>query len=231
MDGGLNLNIKKIVGEKIAEEVKDGDVVGIGSGSTVAEFIKALGKRIREEGITVYGIPTSYQSKILSVNHGIKVVSLLEYPSPELAVDGADQVSADLSLIKGHGGAHTMEKIVAISAGEFKVIVDESKLSDILNTFVPVEVIPEAVIRVMEEIRLIGGEPWIREAEKKVGPVVTDNGNLIIDIDFGTIREPEKLNISLNSIPGVVESGIFPSHMVTAVYVAKSSGNVEVIRR
>ncbi len=225
------MNIKKIVGEKIAEEVKDGDVVGIGSGSTVAEFIKALGKRIREEGITVYGIPTSYQSKILSVNQGIKVVSLLEYPSPELAVDGADQVSADLSLIKGHGGAHTMEKIVAISASEFKVIVDESKLSDRLNTFVPVEVIPEAVIRVMEEIRLIGGEPRIREAEKKVGPVVTDNGNLIIDIDFGTIMEPEKLNTSLNSIPGVVESGIFPSHMVTAVYVARSSGNVEVIRR
>ncbi len=224
------MNIKKIVGERVAKEVRDGDVVGIGSGSTVAEFIKALGKRIESENITVYGIPTSYQSKILSLTNGIKIVSLMEH-SPELAVDGADQVANDLSLIKGHGGAHTMEKIVAFSASRFTVIVDESKLSESLDAYVPVEVIPDAIMQVMEEVRSLGGDPRIREAERKVGPVVTDNGNLILDCDFGIIREPEKLSVRLDSIPGVVENGIFPSRMVDEVYVGRGSGKVEVLKK
>ncbi len=221
---------KKIVGEFIASKIKDGDIIGLGSGSTVAEFIMSLGKRIREEGIEIYGVPSSYQSKLIAIEQGVHVVSLQEYPELNLGVDGADQVDPEFNAIKGGGGAHTMEKIVAHASKNFIIIVDGSKVVNTLTYPVPIEVIPEASITVMKNLQSIRGDGTVRLANKKVGPVITDNGNFIIDWNFGEIDAPELLEKEVNNIPGVVENGIFPSRLVNEVYVGKR-GRIEKLER
>ncbi len=217
------MNLKKMAGYKAAELVNDGDVIGLGTGSTTHYFIERLALKIKEEEIAVLGIPTSYQSFFLARNSGIPLTTLEEHQI-DLAVDGADEVDPHLNLIKGGGAAHTMEKIIDSAADKFVVIVDESKVVNELGRFpVPVEVIPQAFRVVSEQLRHIGGTPALRMAEKKDGPVITDNGNLVIDVQFNSILEPEKLELRLNSIPGVVENGIFTG-IVDEVIVGTSEG-------
>ncbi|GAA5818497.1 MAG: ribose-5-phosphate isomerase RpiA [Methanobrevibacter sp. CfCl-M3] len=217
------MNLKKIVGFEAAKEVKDGDIVGLGTGSTMEYFIKKLGERIENEEIEIMGIPTSYQSFLLAKELNIPVTTLDEYDI-DIAIDGADEIDKDLNLIKGGGGAHTLEKIVDYSAKVFIVIADESKLVENLgNSPVPLEIISESVKPVFSTLRDMGSEPIIRMAKHKVGPVISDNGNFIIDAKFPIVNNPVQLEKDLNSIPGVVENGIF-SQMTDKAIIACENG-------
>ncbi|OYT44949.1 ribose 5-phosphate isomerase A, partial [Candidatus Bathyarchaeota archaeon] len=192
------------------KHVKDGFVVGLGSGSTAAFAIREIGRRIREENLKVLGVSTSYQSYILAVECGIPITNLGEHPQIDLDIDGADQIDRDLNLIKGGGGALLREKVVASAAKEVIIVADETKLSRRLgeNRVIPLEVLPFAVPVVMLKIKKIGGRPRLRE-KNTGGPYITDNGNFILDVDFGPIDDPEELDRKLKSIPGVVETGLF----------------------
>jgi len=219
---------KRKVGYEAAKLVKDGDVVGLGTGSTTHYFIEKLGERIREEGISIMGIPTSYQSFFLARDSSIPITTLEEH-DVDIAVDGADEVDPEFNLIKGGGAAHTLEKIVDTYASKFVVIVDGSKMVDKLGNFpVPVEVIPQAARTVKNRLIDMGGSPLMRMAERKDGPVVTDNGNFIYDVKF-IINHPKELETELNSIPGVVENGIF-SGVVHKVMVGRETG-IEVLKK
>ncbi|AEF96859.1 ribose-5-phosphate isomerase RpiA [Methanotorris igneus] len=216
-------NAKSLVAKEAAKLIEDGMVVGLGSGSTAGLFIMELGKRIQEEELTVFGVPTSFEARMLALQYGVPLVSLDEY-DVDIAVDGADEVEKDtLYLIKGGGGCHTQEKIVDYSAKEFVVIVDESKLVNKLGEKypIPVEVVPFAYSVVIKELINMGGNPTIRLGERKRGPIITDNGNMIIDVSMD-IDNAEKLEKELNSIPGVVENGIFTK--VDKVLVGTAKG-------
>lgn len=197
---------KRRGGESAAAAVEDGMVVGLGTGSTTAYAIRALGERVGD-GLEIKGIPTSAQSEALAREVGIPLTSL-DLDTPDIAIDGADQVAGG-DLIKGGGGAHAREKIVDAAADRFLVVVDEGKLAETLDIPVPVSVLPLASRPVSDAIRALGGEPTVREAEHKDGPVVTDNGAHILDCDFGTIEAPASLAEKLDAIPGVVAHGLF----------------------
>jgi ribose 5-phosphate isomerase A len=206
MKGGGAETAKRHAGESAAAQVTDGMVVGLGTGSTAAFAIRKLGERV-EDGLDIRGIPTSFQSRELAREAGIPLTALDE-TTPDVAIDGADQV-ADGTLVKGGGAAHAREKIVDTAADRLLVVVDPSKLADALDYPVPVEVLPDARTTVAAGVKELGGKPELREATRKDGPVVTDNGNLVLDCDFGVIRDPEDLAVSLSAVPGVVEHGLF----------------------
>ena len=197
---------KRAAGESAAEAVEDGMVVGLGTGSTAAHAIRAIGRAV-DAGLDVAGVPTSFQSRELARDCGIPLVDLDE-ASIDLAVDGADEVAGG-DLIKGGGAAHAREKVVDASADRFLVVADPTKLADELSHPVPVEVLPAARTTVADAVRGLGGDPTLRAAERKDGPVVTDNGNLVLDCDFGTIDAPADLGGTLADTPGVVEHGLF----------------------
>jgi ribose 5-phosphate isomerase A len=223
------MNLKKIVGYEAVEWVKDGYVIGLGTGSTTHYFIEKLAEKIKNEELEVLGIPTSYQSFFLASDSGIPLTTLEEH-DVDLAVDGADEVDPLFNLIKGGGAAHTMEKIIDQSADKFIVIVDDSKMVDVLGKFpIPVEVIPPALRIVKEQLMNMGGQPDLRMAERKDGPVISDNGNFIVDVKFDGISEPGKLEVMLNSIPGVVENGIFAG-LADEVLVATTKG-LNILKR
>ena len=215
------------------KHVKDGFIVGLGSGSTAAYAIEALGKRIRRENLNILGVPTSYQAFLLAVKHRIVVTTLEEHPTINLTIDGADQVDAELNLIKGMGGALAREKIVASASKQNIIIADESKKVKVLGENdhpVPIEVLPFAISLVKRRIEEIGGKPILREGKGKVGPVITDNGNVIIDATFGTIEKPAELEKRLKMIPGVVETGLFVG-LADIAYLGTSSAVEKMERR
>lgn len=220
------MNLKKMVAYKVAGEIKDGQVVGLGTGSTAQYFIERVGMRIQEEELDILGVPTSYQSLFLARDWEIPITTIMEH-DVDIAVDGADEVDKDLHLLKGGGAAHTQEKIIDYSASEFIVIIDDSKLTDKLNRPVPVEVIPASSRLVCEELNSMGAEVKIRMSDAKDGPLITDNGNFIIDADFGPIDDPTRLEYEINNIPGVLENGIF-SRGVDRVIVGTMDGIIEL---
>lgn len=205
--------------------IKDGFVVGLGSGSTVAYAILGIGRKIKTEKLRVLGVPTSHQALMLAVKSGVPLTTLDENPHLDLAIDGADQIDEKLNLIKGMGGALTREKIVASAAKKFVIVADETKLAKNLgiNQPVPVEVLPFALPSVTLKLREIGGKPALREAKGKVGPVVTDNGNFIIDVDFGLIKVPKQLDLQIKKMPGVIETGLFIEMADTAYIGTKTA--------
>ena len=214
------------------KHIEDGFVIGLGSGSTVAYAIEEIGNRIKREKIRVSAVPTSYQAFMLAVKHGIPITTLEEHPILDLTIDGADQIDDELNLIKGMGGALTREKIVASASKKLVIVGDERKKVKFLgesNHPVPIEVIPFATPIVMHGIKEMGGKPFLRESNKKVGPVMTDNGNVIIDVSFGLIHEPAELGRKLKGLPGVVETGLFVK-MADTVYLGKHS-TVEKLER
>ena len=219
--------LKENVGKQASKLIKDGQVVGLGTGSTTHHFIRYLGERVKDEELDILGIPTSFQSLILARESGIKLTTLDEYDI-DISVDGADEVSPSLDLIKGGGAAHTIEKLVDSSADEFVVIVDDSKMVDGLGAFpVPIEIIPESLRLVKNAVSEMGGVPVLRMGIQKDGPVITDNGNFVLDTKFDSIENPYELEIELNTIPGVLENGIFAG-ITDKVIVGKESG-IEVI--
>jgi ribose 5-phosphate isomerase A len=207
------------------KHVKDNFVIGLGSGSTAAYAIEEIGNRIRRKEIRVSAVPTSYQAFMLAVKHGIPITTLEEHPILDLAIDGADQIDDELNLIKGMGGALTREKIVASTSTKLVIVADERKKVEFLgenNHPVPIEVIPFATPIVIHRIREMGGKPFLRESNKKVGPVITDNSNVIIDADFGLVHEPTELNRKLKFLAGVVETGLFVK-MADLIYLGERS--------
>jgi ribose 5-phosphate isomerase A len=187
-------------------------VVGLGTGSTAVHLIVALGERLRAGRLRdVRGVPTSFDAGRLAREHGIPLLPLEVTDRIDLAIDGADEVDPNLDLIKGGGAAHTREKIVDALADRFVVIVDRDKLVDRLGArcAVPVEVLPIALAPVERRLRELGGEPELRLGQRKAGPVVTDQGNLVLDVRFAEIACPGELERALNNVPGVVENGLF----------------------
>jgi len=223
---------KKKAALEAVKHVKDGFVVGLGSGSTAAYAIEALGERIKRENLCLLGVPTSYQAFLLAVKHGIAVTTLEERGVIDVTIDGADQIDPKLNLIKGMGAALAREKIVASASKQNVIIADESKKVKALGENdhpVPVEVLPFAISVVKRRIEAVGGNPVLREGKGKVGPVITDNGNVVIDASFGVIGNAAELELKLKMIPGVVETGLFVGLANTA-YIGTSS-KVEIIER
>jgi ribose 5-phosphate isomerase A len=223
---------KKNAAREAAKLVEDGFVIGLGSGSTVAYAMEKIGARIKCEELRVEGVPTSYQALELAVKHGIPITTLDEHPVLDLTIDGADQIDDKLNLIKGMGGALLREKVVASASKKLVIVADETKKVKTLgekNHPVPIEVLPFAAPIAMQKIRENGGKPCIRKGINKVGPLITDNGNFIIDAVFGVIHQPVKLEGYLKSLAGVVEAGIFVQ-MAHLVYLGKRSGVQELLR-
>ncbi len=200
---------KQEAGCRAADRIRDGDVIGIGTGSTVLYAMERLQQRMYEEKLTILGVPTSYQTAYRAVEMDIPLTTLDAHPRLDLAIDGADQVDPALRMIKGRGGAHLREKCVVDAAETFLVIVDESKCVTHLSGKVPVEVLSFACAPVLRRITDLGGSGEIRTGSGKDGPVISDNGNLIIDCTFTEIPSPEELEMKLAAIPGIIESGLF----------------------
>ena len=214
------------------KHVKDGFIVGLGSGSTAAFAIEALGEKMKREKLHVMGVPTSYQAFLLAVDCGIPITTLDEHPEINVTIDGADQITPELNLIKGMGAALAREKIVAAASKLNIIIADEQKKVKVLgenNQSVPIEVLPFAISLVKRKIIAAGGKPVLREGKGKLGPVITDNGNAILDSYFGLIAKPGELDAKLKMIPGVVETGFFVG-LTDIAYLGTSSA-VEKIEK
>lgn len=225
---GVKMVDKKIVGEKAADFVKDGMVVGLGTGSTVFYTIQKLGQLVKE-GLSIKGIPTSVQTEELAKELGIPLTSFSEIESIDIAIDGADEVNSDLELIKGGGGALLREKIIARAAKTFIVVADSSKRVEKLGAFrLPVEVIPFGYEMTEKHIRDMGLVPEIRL--NRENPFITDNGNYIFDCEISEHVQPEMLERMLNMIPGVVENGLFVG-MTDLVITLDPEKNVVMLRK
>ncbi len=224
--------MKQEVGKAAAERVQSGAIVGLGTGSTTAYAIQYIGERLKSGEIKdIQGIPTSFQSEVLAKKYSIPLTSLDAVDRIDIAIDGADEVDPKLNLIKGGGAAHTREKVVDSLAAQFIVVVDSGKLVDQLgSTFLlPVEVIPMALTPVMAAITKLGGKPELRMGIKKAGPVITDQGNMVIDVKFDSIDNPAELEKNLNNIPGVLENGLFVG-VADVVLVGEVKDGKPVIR-
>ncbi|NHN46099.1 ribose-5-phosphate isomerase RpiA [Halostella sp. JP-L12] len=206
-NSGGTAEAKRRAGERAAEAVEDGMVVGLGTGSTAAHAIRALGDAV-DAGLDVQGVPTSFQSRQLAIEEGVPLVELDEVETVHVAIDGADQFAGG-DLVKGGGAAHAREKVVDATAERLVIVADPSKAATTLDHPVPVEVLPDARPLVAGRAADLGGDPTLRTAERKDGPVVTDNGNLVLDCDFGAIDDPAALAARLSALPGVVEHGLF----------------------
>lgn len=229
---GFIQEAKKRAALEAVKHVKDNNVVGLGSGSTAAFAIIALGERVKNEQLKILGIPSSYQAFMLAIESGVAITTLDEHPQIDVTIDGADQITGELSLIKGMGAALAREKIVAASSKLNVIIADENKKVKVLgenNQPVPIEVLPFAISLVKRKIVEVGGNPIVREGKGKLGPVITDNGNAIIDASFGLIQKPGELEVKLKMIPGVVETGLFVN-LTDIAYLATSNA-VEKIER
>ena len=199
--------------EAALEDVRPGMKLGLGSGRTAEHFVRSLGARVRG-GLAVVGVPTSAKTAELARSEGIPLATLDAEPALDLVVDGADEVDPELRLIKGGGGALLREKIVATAAKRMIIVVDQAKIVDALGAFpLPVEIVPFgatpvrlAIERVTARLGMSGSFAWRQAGER---PYLTDGGNHILDVSLGRIDEPERLARELDTMPGVIEHGLF----------------------
>ncbi len=209
----LQTQMKKAVAQAAVDQIQNGMILGLGSGSTAALMIEALAMKLKSGEIKdIVGVTTSFQGEVLATELGIPLKSLSSVSEIDLAIDGADEVDPNFQLIKGGGACHVQEKLVAALAKKFIVVVDSSKLVKKLNLDfkLPVEVLPAAWKQVQKTLENIGWTGSLRMAQKKAGPVVTDQGNLILDLAFQNgIDYPDELEGQINNIPGVLENGLF----------------------
>ena len=224
--------MKQIVADAAIKEVKSDMVLGLGSGSTAALMIKSLASEIRSGKLTnIRGVATSFQSEVLALELDIPLIDLASVSQIDLAIDGADEVDPGFQLIKGGGACHVREKLVASKANKLLIVVDETKLVQNLNKSfpLPVEVLPNAWKQVQEVISEMNGNSTLRMAVKKAGPVVTDQGNLILDVLFNDgIQNPKEVEMSINNIPGVLENGLF-INLTDKVLVGRIENNTPVV--
>ncbi len=209
----LQNQMKQAVAEVAVEQIQDGMTLGLGSGSTAALMIRSLGKKLASGSLKdVVGVTTSFQGEVLASELGIPLKTLSAVDQIDLAIDGADEVDPAFQLIKGGGACHVQEKLVASLAKRFVVVVDSTKLVDKLNLgfLLPVEVLPSAWRQVSKALKEIGGSSELRMAKCKAGPVITDQGNLVLDLRIKDgISDPKSLESQINNIPGVLENGLF----------------------
>ena len=224
--------MKKAVAEAAVNEVTSNMIVGLGSGSTAAIMIKTLANKIKTGELKeIRGVPTSFQSEVLALELGIPLIDLVSVDQIDLAIDGADEVNPAYQLIKGGGACHVREKLVASKANKLLIVVDQTKLVKNLNEEfpLPVEVLPSAWKQVKDVIENMDAQCKLRMAEKKAGPVVTDEGNLILDVLFnGGINNPKETELQINNIPGVLENGLFVD-LTYKVLVGKVENNQTVV--
>lgn len=217
------VNLKKMVGYKAAEFVKDGMIVGLGTGSTAHYLVEALGKRVNEEGLNITGVTTSKKTAEHAGELGISLKDIDDVDHIDVTIDGADEISSDYQGIKGGGAAHLFEKIVANFSSKNIWIVDESKLVKTLGAFpLPVEVVHFGSGQLFRLFERKGYKPTWRKTEEGE-KLVTDDGNLIIDLHIGEIKQPHDMASWLDSLTGVVEHGLFLD-TVTTVIVGSESG-------
>ena len=233
----LQNQMKQAVAKAAVDKIQNGMILGLGSGSTAAFMIEALALKIKFGEIKdIVGVTTSFQGEVLATELGIPLKSLSSVSEIDLAIDGADEVDPKFQLIKGGGACHVQEKLVASMAKKFIVVVDSTKLVEKLNLDfkLPVEVLPTAWKQVQKTLIDFGGEGNLRMAQKKAGPVVTDQGNLILDLTFSNgIDQPELLESQINNIPGVLENGLF-TNLTDEVLVGKlenDSVSVESLKK
>ena len=215
-------HLKKIAAEKAAEEIREAMVVGLGTGSTVYYALLKIGEMVRD-GLNIIGIPTSSGTEKIATEQGIPLSTLAAHPIIELTIDGADDVDVHLNLIKGGGAALVREKIIANVSRRILIVVDESKVSRVLGTSfaLPVEIVQFGWEATKRSVDQICGQSELRGGIQK--PLITDNGNYILDCHFDGIPEPEKVELQLNNIPGVVENGIFVNR-ADKIIIGTSSG-------
>ncbi|XP_062519912.1 ribose-5-phosphate isomerase-like [Corticium candelabrum] len=215
----------------VDENIKTNQVVGIGSGSTIVYAVERIAERVKSEHLLVTCVPTSFQAVSLITSSNLILSDLNRHPELDVAIDGADEVDMQLNCIKGGGGCHTQEKLVAANANTFIVIADDRKDSKTLGEKwtkgIPIEVIPFAYVSVMKRIASLGLQPILRMATQKAGPVVTDNGNFVVDATFNEVYDWCKLQHKLICIPGVVETGLFIG-MASKAYFGNADGSVRV---
>jgi len=225
-------NIIKEACSEAIELLQNGYSVGLGSGRTMAQTIKIIAEKIEQDKLNLAFVPSSYQIEFLARELGLRVIDLNSVQILDLTIDGADQVElGTLNMIKGGGAALTREKIIGSNSSKVAIIIDESKLTKKLGEgmCVPIEIFPFGINAVIDKIRQVGGTVTLRQGEGKVGPIITDNGNIIVDADFGSIDDPISLENEIKKIPGVIEVGIF-SGIADFVYVAMKD-DVKILRR
>ena len=224
--------MKQVVADAAIREVKSEMILGLGSGSTAALMIKSLADEIRLGKLkNIRGVATSFQSEVLALELDIPLIDLASLSQIDLAIDGADEVDPGFQLIKGGGACHVREKLVASKANKLLIVVDETKLVQNLNQSfpLPVEVLPNAWKQVQELISHMNGKSTLRMATKKAGPIVTDQGNLILDVLFDDgIENPKEIERTINNIPGVLENGLFVD-LTDRVLVGKIENNIPVV--
>jgi ribose 5-phosphate isomerase A len=215
---------KRIAAESAVENIKDGMIVGLGTGTTAYWAIQKIGQRIKQ-GLQIKAIATSHNSEIMAKQLGITMVSFSEIEEIDLTIDGADEVDKELNLIKGGGGALLREKIVASASKQLLIIIDESKLVNRLGKFpLPVEIVKFGFEMTMKKLNQFNRTIKLRMIDNK--PYVTDNGNYIVDCDFGIIDHPQVLHNQINLIPGVVDNGLFVN-LAKLVIVGYPDGTVK----
>ncbi len=229
----IKSKMKKAAAIEATGEIKSGMVLGIGTGSTMVFFIEEIGRLIREGDLKdISGVPTSFQSSILSAENGIKVLDFNDVDHIDMAIDGADEADPHKNLIKGGGAAHTREKLIDYFADKLIIVIDEGKRVKYLgeNFPVPVEVIPQAYRFVLRELEKLGASAELRIAVKKSGPVITDQGNFVLDARFKEIKEPAVLENHINQLPGVLENGLFVNQTDLVIVGTRQEKAIKVIR-
>ena len=228
----IEMGKKKAAYKAVEENVKKDMIMGIGSGSTVVYAVEKIAELNKKEDLNLKCIPTSFQSLQLIIKHGLNLACLEQYPEVDLDIDGADEIDNKLNLIKGGGGCLVQEKIVASNSKKLVIIADfrkkSNKLGENWKKGIPIEVIPSSYVPIMEKLKKMGGTPKLRMAHAKTGPLITDNGNLIIDVDFGVIESPFDINLKILQIPGVVDTGFFIG-MTSKVYIGQEDGSVLIL--
>ena len=218
----------------VEENIKAGMVLGIGSGSTVIYAVEKIAELNEESNLNLKCIPTSFQSYQLIVENGLTLASLDQYPELDLDIDGADEIDQNLNLIKGGGGCLVQEKIIASNSKKLVIVADFRKYSEKLGEKwkrgIPIEVIPISYVPIMKKLEKLGGTPVLRMAQAKAGPLISDNGNFIIDVNFGEIMNPGELNLNILIIPGVVDTGLFIG-MASKAYIGLEDGKVTTLSK
>ena len=229
--------MKEAAGRAAVDDlVKSGMKLGLGTGSTAVHAVRRVGELLAQGALRdISAFATSFQTEIECEKLGIPFYTLnsrVLSSGLDLTIDGADEVDPQNFVIKGGGGALLIEKIAAYASSLFAVIIDESKLTERLGQGfpVPVEVVPEARIQAARALDKLGASVNLREALRKAGPVITEHGNLILDIRFGSPIDPSIMETELNQIPGVVENGFFTRNP-PVVYIARSNGSIETRRK
>lgn len=219
------LDVRRRGGDAAAEVVEDGMTIGLGTGSTTAWAIVTIARKLRDGELSdVRGVATSLQSHELAKEAGVPLVNLDEVTELDVAIDGADQYDPNAPhVVKGGGAAHAREKVVDTMADQFVIATDDAKAASPLDFPVPLSILPESRTVAKQWVREQGGEPELRFAEKKDGPVFTANGNLILDCDFGPIDDPEARATELARVPAAQEHGLFVN-MVDEIYIGTEDG-------